>query len=99
MKDRENPKAEPQDPRLSNIRSFIDNIDTRIIELLQERAGLAHEIGMVKKNLGIPIQDPAREGKIRKKLASGAKGPMDTDALVRIYEVIMAESRRLQEED
>ncbi len=99
MKNRENPKAEPQDPRLSNIRSFIDKIDTRIIELLQERAGLAQETGMVKKELGIPIQDPAREGKIRKKLAGGAKGPMDADALVRIYEVIMAESRRLQEED
>jgi len=99
MKDPKDPGNEPRDPRLSNIRSFIDRIDSRIIELLQERAGLAQEIGLVKKKLGIPIQDPGREGKIRDKLASGAKGPMDADALVRIYEVIMAESRRLQEED
>jgi len=99
MKDPQKSGNEPRDPRLLNIRSFIDQIDGRIIELLQERAGLAHEIGLVKKDLGIPIQDPGREGKIRDKLAAGAQGPMDTDALVRIYEVIMAESRRLQEED
>lgn len=99
MKEPKAPGIEPRDPRLSNIRSFIDRIDSRIIELLQERAGLAQEIGLVKKELGIPIQDPGREGKIRDKLAAGAKGPMDADALVRIYEVIMAESRRLQEED
>ncbi|UCF29933.1 MAG: chorismate mutase [bacterium] len=92
-------KNKDQDPRLVNIRSFIDNIDSRIIELLQERATLAKEIGEVKRELGMPILDPAREGKIRRKLAAGAEGPMDTDALVRIYETIMAESRRLQEED
>lgn len=99
MKDPKETGNEPRDLRLSNIRSFIDRIDARIIELLQERAGLAHEIGLVKKDLGIPIQDPGREGKIRDKLAAGAKGPMDADALVRIYEVIMAESRRLQEDE
>jgi chorismate mutase len=88
-----------KDIRLFNIRSTIDSVDRRIIELLQERANLSREIGKVKKQLGMPILDPAREGKIRRKLAAGPEGPMDTDQLVRIYEVIMAESRRLQEED
>ncbi len=87
------------DPRFINTRNAIDIIDLRIIELLQERAGLAREIGHIKKELGMPILDPAREGKIKNKLAAGAKGPMNTDSLVRIYEVIMAESRRLQGED
>jgi chorismate mutase len=87
------------DQRILNLRGAIDTVDSRIIELLQERSSLAREIGMVKKEIGMAILDPAaREGKIRKKLAAGAKGPMDTDALVRIYEVIMAESRRLQED-
>ena len=89
---------ETRDQRILNIRSAIDTVDKRIIELLQERATLAREIGQVKRELGLPILDPAREGKIRKKLAGGPEGPMDTDQLVRIYEVIMAESRRLQEE-
>lgn len=86
------------DKRILNIRSAIDTVDKRIIELLQERATLAREIGQVKKELGLPILDPAREGKIKQKLASGPEGPMDADQLVRIYKVIMAESRRLQEE-
>ncbi len=87
------------DQRILNLRNAIDTVDSRIIELLQERASLAHEIGQVKKKIGMAILDPGREGKVKKKLAAGAKGPMDTGQLVRIYEVIMAESRRLQEED
>jgi len=88
--------SQKTDQRIINLRSAIDTVDSRIIELLQERSSLAKEIGQVKKEIGMPILDPAREGKIRKKLATGAKGPMDTDALVRIYEVIMQESKRLQ---
>ena len=90
--------TEKQDQRILNLRNAIDTVDSRIIELLQERSSLAREIGNVKKEIGMEILDPSREGKIRKKLASGTQGPMDTDALVRIYEVIMAESRRLQKD-
>jgi chorismate mutase-like protein len=89
---------EKTDQRILNLRNAIDTVDSRIIELLQERSSLAKEIGMVKKEIGMEILDPAREGKILKKLASGAKGPMDADALVRIYDVIMQESKRLQED-
>ncbi len=91
--------TEKNDQRIPNIRNAIDAVDRRIIALLQERATLAREIGQVKKELGLPILDPAREGKIRKMIAQGLQGPMDAQQLTRIYEMIMAESRRLQEED
>lgn len=87
------------DQRILNLRNAIDTVDRRIIELLQERASLAREIGQVKREIGMAILDPGREGKVKRKLAAGPQGPMDIDQLVRIYEVIMAESRRLQEED
>jgi chorismate mutase len=90
--------SENNDQRILNLRSAIDAVDMRIIDLLQERATLAREIGQVKRELGLPILDPAREDKILRKLSAGQKGPMETGQLVRIYEVIMAESRRLQEE-
>lgn len=91
--------TEKPDQRIINIRNAIDAVDRRIIALLQERATLAREIGKVKKELGLSVLDPAREGKIRKKLAQGPQGPMDAEQLVRIYEMIMSESRRLQEGD
>ena len=91
--------SETRDQRILNLRSAIDMVDRRILGLLQERATLAREIGKVKKELGLPILDPAREGRIRRMLSAGPEGPMDAEQLVRIYEVIMAESRRLQEED
>ena len=90
--------SKDHDQRILNLRNAIDTVDNRIIELIQERASLAKEIGQVKKEIGMEILDPAREGKIKRKLAAGPRGPMDTEALVRIYEVIMQESKRLQED-
>lgn len=92
-------KTHDDDQRILNLRNAIDTVDMRIIELLQERAQLAVDIGQVKREIGMEILDPGREDKVLKKLARGPLGPMDHAALVRIYEVIMAESRRLQKKD
>ena len=50
------------DQRIINLRNAIDTVDSRIIELLQERSSLAREIGNVKKEIGMEILDPSREG-------------------------------------
>ena len=54
------------DQRILNLRNAIDTVDNRIIELLQERATLAHEIGQVKKEIGMAILDPGRESLLRR---------------------------------
>jgi chorismate mutase len=38
------------DQRILNLRNAIDTVDSRIIELLQERSSLAREIGQVGKS-------------------------------------------------
>jgi Chorismate mutase len=41
----------------------IDELDRRLVELLNERAQAAHEIGKLKRNTSMPIYEPEREKK------------------------------------
>lgn len=53
---------------LSSERSRIDAIDDEILRLLQERVGCALRVGARKKELGLPLFDPARESRIYDRL-------------------------------
>ena len=56
--------------RLNEIRKKIDEIDSKILELIAQRNSLAKDIAEAKSKLGIPIEDKEREkykyDKIRK---------------------------------
>ncbi|NPA12522.1 MAG: prephenate dehydratase [Aquificae bacterium] len=54
--------------KLKEYREQIDNIDTQILKLLNERAKLAKEIGHIKKEINKPVYDPSRERKIFERL-------------------------------
>jgi chorismate mutase len=49
-------------------RQEIDNIDRDIIKLIEERISLSKEIGQVKRENSIAIQDDERETSIREEL-------------------------------
>ena len=46
--------------RLVRLREVMSEVTDRLIELMGERRNLAIEIGRVKKELGLPVLDPAR---------------------------------------
>jgi chorismate mutase len=50
--------------KIGEIRQRIDEIDRRIIKLLEERVAEAKEIGGIKKAAGLPIRDPKREEEV-----------------------------------
>ena len=49
---------------IADWRIKIDELDRRLVELLNERAQAAHEIGKLKRNTSMPIYEPEREKKI-----------------------------------
>lgn len=84
---------------LEALREEIDRIDEVIVRLLDRRARCAYAIGRVKKALGLPIYEPQREAAViaRVKALNGQLGgPLDETAVVRLYERIMDEARRIQ---
>ena len=71
------------------LRTRIDGIDDRIVELLNERAALALEIRALKPNAGMALYDPKREEEIFARLAGVNAGPLYADNVREIYAAIL----------
>ncbi len=78
------------------LRTRIDTIDQQIVQLLNERAGCAVEIGRQKEVTGLPIYQPAREAEVLANVRSVNHGPLDDEAMTRLFERIIDEARRLE---
>lgn len=81
---------------LADWRKKIDAIDRELVRLLNERARCVAEIGEIKRAGGLPIQEPGREEKVFENVQSVNQGPLDNDALRRVFERIVEEGRDLQ---
>ena len=63
---------------LEKLRLEIDNIDSRLLELLNERAQKVLEIASEKQTEGRSYYDPSREKRILQQLSLMNKGPLPT---------------------
>ncbi len=84
---------------LEALRDEIDKIDEVIVRLLDSRARCAYTVGRLKHQLGRPIYEPAREAAVIahvRQVNEALGGPLDGDAVARLYERIMDEARRIQ---
>ena len=82
--------------RLEEYRVLIDNVDRRIVALLNERTQVVEEIGRVKRESELPIYEPKREDQVFANVTGSNHGPMSEDALRRIFERIIDEMRKIQ---
>ena len=81
---------------IQEIRKRIDLLDDVLLRIFNERARLALEIGHHKKALNLPVFDPAREKRIFARMKEENPGPLDSGAIVRMFERVVDESRRLE---
>jgi chorismate mutase/prephenate dehydratase len=84
---------------LSDLRTKIDALDEQIIRLLNERADLVHEVGLIKKAEGGAIYAPEREEQVLRGLATKARDLQSRlpEASIRaIYREIMSASFALE---
>lgn len=76
-------------------RQEIDRIDAQILELLNQRANAAVEIGKAKKKQAADTFVPARERQVLERLLKKNKGPLKDEAVLSIYRQVIAASRQL----
>ena len=81
---------------MDGLRKRIDLLDDVLLRVFNERARLALEIGHIKKERGLPVYDPAREKHIFARMKGDNPGPLDGGAIVRLFERVVDESRRLE---
>lgn len=83
--------------QIEDLRRDIDDIDARILDLLNQRMALARQIGVCKAGEGHAIVDKAREDSLLKGLLSQNPGPLDNEKLKSIFGEIIAAARQVQE--
>ena len=77
-------------------RTEIDKLDEEIVRLLSERAQQVKEIGRAKHRMGGPVYQPDREERVFERVVSANNGPLDDSAILRLFERIIDEARRLE---
>lgn len=83
---------------LNDSRDKIDQIDNKIIDLIDERTSLALEIATAKKVLNKDIKDPEREEYIQQKIKKIAKKKnIDEKSLKQIMHILTDLSKQEQE--
>ena len=82
--------------KLEEFRRRIDQLDAELVRLLIAREAAATEIGRLKDDVGIDTYQPTREQEVLARVRSVNTGPLDPDAITRLFERIIDESRRLE---
>ncbi len=83
--------------RLQPLRERIDAIDAQLIVLLNQRAGIALEVGEIKKHFDAPVFRPEREQQVIARLQETSAGPLVNEHISAIWREIMAASRALEQ--
>ena len=91
VQDRSAPKRSVEDWRRE-----IDEIDRRLVELLNERSQCVVEIGRIKQASGEALYQPDREKQVLDGVARANPGPLPDAAIRRLFERILDEARSVE---
>ncbi len=77
-------------------RAEIDAIDNELLQLMNRRAQLAVLVGALKRGAGLPLYDQEREAEVLKRACRANSGPLDAEAVTKLFRRIIRESRRVE---
>ena len=77
---------------IEHYRTEIDRVDDDLLQLFNERAHYAIEIGLEKRRLGMPIEVPEREAAIIQRMIEANHGPLSPEAIMRLFGIVIGES-------
>lgn len=83
--------------KLNKLRKQIDQIDEKIVPLLNKRIEASNEISLIKRKAGKGVYSPDREQEVFNKVDSFNQGPLNKGALESIYREIMSSSLSLDD--
>ena len=84
---------------IADWRRKIDEIDEQLVEILNQRAQAAQEIGRLKRDSALPVYEPDRERVVLARVQEANRGPLQHRHLMQIYERIMDVMRNIQKDE
>jgi len=85
--------------RFEELRRQLDEVNLEILEVLNRRAELVSEIGLLKSGQGTDRFDPIREKEMLDKLIESNEGPFSNDTIRHLFKQIFQASLAMQEEE
>ena len=82
-------RQEDAQQRIAELRGLIDDVDRKMVALLNERAENSLAIRELKPVIDKPLYDPKREEEILARLAEINEGPLFDDNVREIYDTIL----------
>ncbi|MGL4521965.1 MAG: bifunctional 3-deoxy-7-phosphoheptulonate synthase/chorismate mutase [Bacilli bacterium] len=84
---------------LEKLRTELDEVNVKILELLNARTDIVQKIGQMKEEQGLKKFDPERESQMLSKLAELNEGPLPTSAVRHVFKEIFKAGLTIQEDD
>jgi chorismate mutase len=84
---------------IADWRKRIDEVDRKLVELLNERARAARAIGAIKRDTQSEIYEPDREREIFENIRKINPGVLPEQELMRVYERIIDVMRKIQRDE
>ena len=81
---------------LEKLRSRIDELDTELLKLLNERAKCVIKIGKIKQKEKKDVLVPMREKELLDRLRTVNKGPMADEMVIYLFQQIIDKLKDLQ---
>jgi chorismate mutase len=81
---------------LNGPRQRINSLDDQIVMLLNQRAQVVREVGLIKKQFHAPASAPGREEQVLRRVAGAAQTPLTPRAIEAIYKTILQEMSAME---
>jgi chorismate mutase/prephenate dehydratase len=81
--------------KLTEFRQQIDDIDAKLVVLLNERARIALQVGIVKGDRA--IYRPEREAQVLANVSAKSEGPLSNNGIETIFKAIITVCRTIQQ--
>ncbi len=82
--------------QLETLRDKIDEIDGKLLDLLNLRAGIALKVSEFKQKNAFEVYDPVREKQVLQKIKSLNSGPLNSDLVKSVFKQIISVCRSIQ---
>ncbi|MDT0510568.1 MULTISPECIES: prephenate dehydratase [unclassified Halomonas] len=84
---------------LDALRSRIDDLDSQLLTLMNERAQCAQQVAQVKtaEDAGAVFYRPEREAQVLRRIMALNKGPLDSEEVARLFREIMSACLALEQ--
>lgn len=82
--------------KIKKLRTEIDGVDQQLLALLNRRASLVKQVGVLKTRAGQDFYIPHREKKIIAGLTRGKTGPLSATAIEAIFREVLSACRALE---